>query len=383
MAYDLGFYGELLTCAPRTPAYVEALRRSVTPDSVVIDLGAGPGFFALLALHLGARSVVAIEPHASVEILRGLAEAQGFAERLTIIRDVSTAYRPAEKADIVIADLRGVLPLFQSFVESISDARKRLLADNGIFLPARDILNIALVEDSAAYAHFTGPWVKDFHGIDLSGLRAAGLNDHRKVTLEPSALISEPQVLAVLDYRKIERPNLSASASLRASRNATAHGFAVWFDAEMGIDGLSFSNSPRCPPQVYGQMFFPFEQPIEISAQSEINIDLGAAFAEDGYVWSWVSRFESPGRPAIRYRQSTFLGTIPDPDRLRRQGPDHVPKLVRQPVDAFLLSLFDGQRSLGEMAAEVMNRFPEAFRDLADALRHVARLSARYEDRTR
>ena len=181
MAYDLGFYGELLTCAPRTPAYVEALRRSVTPDSVVIDLGAGPGFFALLALHLGARSVVAIEPHASVEILRGLAEAQGVADRLTIVRGVSTAYRPPEKANVIIADLRGVLPLFQLFVESISDARKRLLADDGIFLPGRDVLNIALVEDAAVYSHFTGPWVKDFHGVDLSGLGRAGLNDHRIV----------------------------------------------------------------------------------------------------------------------------------------------------------------------------------------------------------
>ena len=55
--YSLHFYGEMIANAPRSEPYVEALRTTVTPDSVVLDLGCGPGLFALLAGSFGARRV--------------------------------------------------------------------------------------------------------------------------------------------------------------------------------------------------------------------------------------------------------------------------------------------------------------------------------------
>jgi predicted RNA methylase len=45
--YSLHFYGQMLADAPRMDAYAAALRETVNRDSVVMDLGCGPGVFAL------------------------------------------------------------------------------------------------------------------------------------------------------------------------------------------------------------------------------------------------------------------------------------------------------------------------------------------------
>lgn len=49
-------------------AYVAGLRQAVTPGCTVIDLGAGPGLFALLACQFGAGHVWAIEPDPSIHL---------------------------------------------------------------------------------------------------------------------------------------------------------------------------------------------------------------------------------------------------------------------------------------------------------------------------
>jgi len=59
-------------------AYVEALRRTVTPGSLVLDVGTGAGILALVACRFGARRVYAIEPSNIVEVGREIASANQY-----------------------------------------------------------------------------------------------------------------------------------------------------------------------------------------------------------------------------------------------------------------------------------------------------------------
>ena len=156
--YSLHFYGEMIANAPRVEPYVEALRRSVTPDSVVLDLGCGQGLFALLACRFGARRVYAVEPDNVINIAREAAVANGCAERIEFFQSMSTEVTLPERATVIISDLRGVLPLFQQHIPSLIDARQRLLAPGGAFIPRRDTLWAALVETPEQYEEIVGPW---------------------------------------------------------------------------------------------------------------------------------------------------------------------------------------------------------------------------------
>src|SRR5690349_13629207 len=156
--YSLHFYGQMLADAPRMDAYGAALRHVIRPDSVVMDLGCGPGVFALLACKLGARRVYAVEPDNVIGLAREAAVANGFADRIEFFEKLSTEITVPEPADIIVSDLRGVLPWFQQNIPSIIDARKRLLARGGVLIPHRDILWAAIVEAREQYEEFVGPW---------------------------------------------------------------------------------------------------------------------------------------------------------------------------------------------------------------------------------
>ncbi|HEU4934552.1 MAG TPA: 50S ribosomal protein L11 methyltransferase, partial [Pyrinomonadaceae bacterium] len=149
--YSVHFYGQMLRDATRMEAYTAALRRVVKPDSVVMDLGCGPGVFALLACKLGARRVYAVEPENIVGLAREAAAANGFSDRIEFFEKLSTEITLPEPATVIISDLRGVLPWFEQNVSSIIDARERLLAPGGVLIPHRDVLWASVVEAPEQY----------------------------------------------------------------------------------------------------------------------------------------------------------------------------------------------------------------------------------------
>src|SRR5215216_942191 len=101
--YSLHFYGQMLADAPRMDAYAAALRQTVKPDSVVMDLGSGPGVFALLACKLGARRVYAVEPDAVISLARELAATNGCADRIEFFESLSTEIELPEPATIIVS----------------------------------------------------------------------------------------------------------------------------------------------------------------------------------------------------------------------------------------------------------------------------------------
>jgi SAM-dependent methyltransferase len=301
--YSLHFYGQMLADAPRMDAYATALRQTIKSDSVVMDLGCGPGVFALIACKLGARRVYAVEPNNVVGLAREAAAANGFADRIEFFEKLSTEIALPEPATIIVSDLRGVLPFFQQHIPAIIDARKRLLARDGVLIPRRDILWAAVVEAPEQYDEIIRPWQNQFD-LDLSAGTRFITNTWRKAHIKPDQLLAEPVCWNTIDYDEVESPDVHAEITWRGARDGTAHGFAVWFDSELA-DDTGFSNHPAAPRMIYGQGFFPFSQPVAIAEGERIELRLAAKFVQDDYVWRWDTDFTDQGRI---FRQSTFYG---------------------------------------------------------------------------
>lgn len=106
----------------RNAAYEAALARSVGPDSLVLDIGAGTGLLGLMALRAGAGQVVACEMNpATAWMAMDIARANGMADRLRIIAKKSTDLVLGEDlerpADVIVSEIvdnallgEGVLP---------------------------------------------------------------------------------------------------------------------------------------------------------------------------------------------------------------------------------------------------------------------------------
>ena len=302
----------MIADAPRMDAYTAALRQTVKPDSVVMDLGCGPGVFALLACKLGARRVYAVEPNNVIGLAREAAVANGFADRIQFFEKLSTEITLDEPATIIISDLRGVLPWFQQHIPSIIDARKRLLARGGTLIPRRDILWAAVVEAPDQYEELVAPWENNRFELDLSCWKRLITNTWRKTRIRPEQLLVEPVCWTTIDYHEVDSPDVQAEISWRVARKGTAHGVAVWFDSEL-VDGIGFSNHPGAPELIYGNGFFPFSQPVEVMENDRIKLRLEAKMVVDDYVWRWDTDF-----PNTSFKQSTFFGVPLSPSAIKK-----------------------------------------------------------------
>ena len=381
--YSLSSYGKMIADHIRTGAYAGAMRRAIKPDSVVLDIGTGIGIFAMLACQLGARRVYAIEPDDAIQVAREIAAANGFADRIEFIQDLSTRITLPERADVIVSDLRGVLPLFRHHIPSITDARKRFLAPNGVLIPQQDMLWAAVSEAPDLYERYAGLWTENGYGLDLGAARRIVGNTWKKGGVDSDQLLTRPQQWAALDYNSIESPDVTAEMTLTVLRDGTAHGLSLWFDA-MLAEGMSFSNAPGQPELIYGSAFFPLTAPVTMAPGDTISVKLSADLVGDDYIWRWETQVfdqKKPNEIKADFKQSTFFSVPLTLEQLRKRESSYVPELDKEgQIDRLILSLMTGERSLGEIARRVANDFPDRFKSWQDALTRVGELSLKYSN---
>jgi len=356
------------------------MRRVIGPGDMVLDIGTGIGATAVLACRCGAGRVFAIEPSSAIEHGRSIAASNGCADRIEFMRGLSTEMELPQRVDVIVSDLRGVLPLMGHHIPSIIDARTRHLVAGGTLIPAEDSIWLAVVEAAETYEGIVRPWSQSTRDLDLSSVRAFVVNDWIKARFDRSALLTEAACWGSLDYRTVTTPHLSGRLELVVSRPGTAHGIAAWFDTTLS-DGIGFSNAPGEPAAIYSHGFFPFTDPVTVSEGDVIRLDIRANLVGDDYVWSWNTDVVSPGsaQPRVSFRQSTVAAAPLDMREVRKAADNHIPTLSGDgAIDGFVLGLMDGSRSVGDIAKELYERHPERFPRWQDALKRVGTLSRTY-----
>jgi protein arginine N-methyltransferase 1 len=379
--YSLVGYGNMIADRLRIEAFAQGLRRAVRPGMVVMDIGTGPGIMAILACQLGASRVYAIESSEVIAVAREIAVANRCADKIEFFEDLSTKITIPVPADVIISDLRGVLPLFGQHIPSIADARRRFLAPGGTLIARKDLLWAAVVEAPKVYGKIVDAWDHNMLGQDLGVARRKVLHDYYKERVTPEQLLTVPQLWATLDYATIENPDIHGTLHWNAERNGSGHGILVWFDME-SCDGVDFSTGPASPETVYGSAFFPWLEPVPLAAGQKICVDLEAKLLEMEYFWRWrtqISSVERPGEIATRFEQSQLQGMILSPAKLHKVGSDYVPRLSEEGiVHRRAFEMIDGKASLEEIARQLTTEFPQRFNDWHKALSYLGPLSQDY-----
>jgi protein arginine N-methyltransferase 1 len=379
--YSLDAYGAFIANSVRMNAYRDALRRAVKTDVVVLDIGTGTGIFALLACKMGARRVYAVEPDDVIQVARDLAAANGYSDRIVFFQARSTEINLPERADVIVSDIRGVLPLFGPAIPAIIDARRRFLAPGGVLIPQSDTLWAAVVTAPRLYRRHLGVWGGRKFGLNWTAARELAINRWCLCQLGSDNLLVSPQCWGRLDYNTVAGPNLTGELTWEIDRPGTAHGLLLWFDGELA-PGLGYSNAPGAPKLVYGQAFLPWPRPVALVAGDRVAVSLAGHLVGEDYLWKWDTRILEPGkakRSKADFHQSTFFGMPLAPAILEKMNQSHLPELNEAgQIERFILEHMDGQSSLGEIARQVAARFPSRFAQASEALGRVQELSRQY-----
>jgi protein arginine N-methyltransferase 1 len=332
---------------------------------------------ALLAARLGAGRVVALEPDDVIEVARQAAHDNDLGHRIEFRQCRSTELELANGADLIVSDLRGVLPLYGDHIPSVIDARERLLAPDGVLLPRTDTISLALVEAPDAYEKHVGCWTLHSLGFDLGAARSLGTNTWWRQRIEADAVLTRPERVAVLDYRTVSSPSLDVTCDVKVERTGTAHGLIAWFDTEL-LDGIGFSNAPERPEAIYGNAFFPLVDPLGVYADDLLHVGLRADHSGGEYVWTWRTRLSRAGETVVSYTQSTALGVPLTPRRLRGVSPESIVNLSSEGrATRRALELMERGVAVGEIARDLEESQSAVSRD-GDALGFVTRLSQKF-----
>jgi predicted RNA methylase len=378
--YDLEGYGKMIMDRIRMSAYRQALARAMKPGDVVVDLGAGTGVFTLHACRLGAKLVHAIEPNPIIQVAREIVQANGFSDRVAFHQAMSFDVELSEPADIVVTDPRGVLPLKERAIPTIVDARRRLLKPGGVLIPQRDTVWAALVEAKEIYkTDYEEPWRRSNDGFNLEAARHRRVNTVARHHLNPEQLLSVPVHWATFDYRTVETASVDGTAGFEVVRPGLADGFILWFDSEL-IDGINLSNAPEKPELIYGQLFFPMQEPLRVLPKQVITVNVRADLIGDDYVWQWttVANFPAASAKIIRYHQSSFFSNFCPVQELQKRSDTYRPSLNQEgQIYKRVLDLtYNGQR-LGQIAQTICEEFPKRFGTAEEALAFVGDISVR------
>jgi protein arginine N-methyltransferase 1 len=125
-------------------------------------------------------------------------------------------------------------------------------------------------------------------------------------------------------------------------------------------------------------VYFPIAEPVPIQPGDVIGVRMRLMPEEGLFAWD-VTVPATAARPARTFRQSTLEGMLLDPSDLRRTRPDHTPALSPRGVARLtVLTLCDGDRSLGEIESGVYERHSDLFATAADAAKFVAEVVIPY-----
>ena len=383
MSLVLDEHREYLADAVRVSAFRQAIEEVVTPGDVVLDLGAGTGILGLMACRAGAKRVYAVDEGPIIGLAREIAWANGFQDRITHIKGLSTRVELPERVDVVLADQVGRFGLESGILEYFADSRARFLKPDGVMIPGEIGLVVAPVECGELFGQVDF-WGRTPAGYDFRPALVIAANTGYPARFDPAHLLGAPARAISVRLSTASTAALSAEVVLVAARPGALHGIGGWFEAQLS-PGVTLTNSPLAARPIFRrQVFFPIARPVALEEHDQIGVRLRILPAAGVVSWTVDVRDGRAGRgPAPtskgRFAHSTFQGMLLCKEDLERTDLQFVPRLspwgeARRSV----LELCDGRRALGDIEREVHRRHPAIFQSPAEAAAFVTEVVTRY-----
>ncbi len=234
----------MLNDRARTATFQQAIRETVTPEDVVVDIGTGTGVLAVTAALAGAKHVYAIESSTMGRLAQQAFAVNGLSDRITLVPGRSEQIDLPEKADILVSEIIGNDPLDEEILETTDDAVKRLLKPNARLIPESLSIYGLPVCGPADWlqAHiFTrasaAQW-QAWYEMDFSVLAEASHQQNHSVLTNTYDTrdwlrLSEPVLLAELDLKSVEHKQIEMSAQVTAINTGVLNSVIVFFETKL------------------------------------------------------------------------------------------------------------------------------------------------------
>jgi predicted RNA methylase len=251
---DPMIHAMMLNDRTRTSRFVEALAHVIEPNDIVVDIGTGSGVLAVAAAQAGASRVYAIEAGDMARLARDVVRANRLEDRIHVVEGWSTQVNLPERADVLVSEIIGEIPLDERILEATLDARRRLIKPGARFVPERlKIMAFPVTIPPSDLGRRTitaesvGRW-KAWYGVEFKPLAQAASNSSHVMLLDPEtasllAPLSDPAVVADLDLAAFQAVQVKGDATIPIHTGGALNGVLLYFDIAL-TPSLSLSTDP-------------------------------------------------------------------------------------------------------------------------------------------
>lgn len=372
MSYaDVAGHSSMIFDRTRNAAYAAAIRHYVTPDSVVLDAGAGLGVLGLMAAAAGARTVYLVEPESVVKGALEVARRNGFGDRVVALQGRIEDVELPERVDLITSVFTGNLLYSEDLLPSLFRARDRWLKPGGRLIPDIGELVVAPVCAPRLHEETLGIWSEPHFGIDYAALRHFAANTicyERRSAFLPE-LISEPRTLISSDFMSATQTTCDARTTFQISTDSICSGVLAWIRIRLGNQWLS--TGPMDPSVHWTPQLLLVDPELPFVAGENVDFHLQRPAYGD---WTWHLQAAAGKR-----RQSTFMSHAHSIQDLKKLAPTYASHLNDRGRAAHdLLSRMNGESTNEQLAAYLTGAYPRQFPDESEALAFVRGFGRKY-----
>ncbi len=338
----------------RNQAYYEALKEVITPESVVLDLGAGLGILGMLAAQLGAKKVYLVEPEAIINVAKEIVKKNGYGDRIQCLQGKIEELELPEQVDVIISVFTGNFLLQEDLLPSLFYARDKYLRSGGVMIPSAARMEAVPVAASTMYQDNIACWSEPHLGIDHNEARkyASQAIYFARTELASAKYLAKPQELLKMDFYQCNSTDCNVETKFDLDETDLCHGWAGWFAMQLGNKWLS--TAPHEPPLHWSTAFLPLDPPLQMQQGMTVKFKLQRPPKGD---WNWKITSDSGSQ-----QHSTFFSLPLSLKSIKQMSPEYSPKLNEKGKAAlYVLSHSNGELSIEQLSQEISQKYPKLF----------------------
>jgi SAM-dependent methyltransferase len=283
---DVATHKVMLQDVVRTEAFERALRELVKPGSQVLDFGCGTGVLSLFASQCGAKKVFAVDRCEFIQFAHEIAQVNNI-DNIEFYHDDDKSLEIDTSVDLIVSEWMGHFLCFEAMLGPLLNVRDKFLKAGGVMIPGEVTFHGGLVCDEYFYEELSF-FRNNPYGINFAPIAESPFWQTELQFLMKRQILETRVHLGSFDMHTLKAPPSELVGKAIPSRRATIYGVCGWFSAKLAPK-INLGTGPDDPPTHWGQMYFPFSEPFEVSPRREVTIRIALPDNESKYepVWRW------------------------------------------------------------------------------------------------